>query len=308
MHIKGLIAAPFTAMREDGQVNLDLISKQVEMLYENHLQGAFVCGTTGESLSLTVPEREAIAKCWVDAAPKDFKVIVHVGHGSIEASKRLATHAREIGAWGIGCMGPVFFKPATVNELVDYCRQIAAAAADLPFYYYHLPALTGNRFPMIEFLQSASDTIPNLAGIKYTFEDLMDFQSCRLFQDGRYDMLFGRDEILLCGLVLGTQGAVGSTYNFAAPLYLSLIREFQAGRLQQARHLQWQSMQLVRLLRSIDSDFLPAAKSVMKYLGLDCGPVRPPLQNISDAQYRRLVSGLEQLGLPDLLALPITMK
>lgn len=76
---------------------------------------------------------------------------------------------------------------------------------------------------MFDFLQAEAPMIPNLAGIKFTNEDFMDYLSCLQFMDGRFDMLWGRDEKMLSALVPGARGAVGSTYNYAAPLYLRLI-------------------------------------------------------------------------------------
>ena len=295
MHIHGLIAAPFTAMDEEGNIDLELIEKQAELLYHNGVKGAFVCGTTGESLSLTHAERKNVAARWVQVAPADFKVIVHVGHTCLPECRSLAAHAQQIGAWGIGAMGPCFFKPETVDDLVAFCAEIAAAAPHLPFYYYHMPAITGVAFPMIDFLEKAASRIPTLAGIKYTNENLMDYQACRLFQPQRYDMLFGRDEILLSALVLGARGAVGSTYNFAAPLYYQIIEAFEKGNLPRAQSLQTRSMDMVRVLQNVKGSFLAAGKAVMKYVGIDCGPVRLPLQNLAPGEYEKMVIELEEL-------------
>src|SRR3954469_8189210 len=120
-------------------------------------------------------------------------------------------------------MAPFFFRPGTVQELVDFMAQVAAAAPALPFYYYHIPSMTGVHIPAAEFLRAAADRIPNLAGVKFTFENLMDYAECVRFSGGRFDVLFGRDEMLLAGLSLGAHGAIGSTYNFAAPVYHRII-------------------------------------------------------------------------------------
>jgi N-acetylneuraminate lyase len=283
-------------MHADGSVNLAVIEQQAEFLHRNGVKGAFLCGTTGEGMSLTTSERMEIARRWVEAAADDFTVIVHVGHTSLEVCKSLAVHARQIGAWGMGAMAPCFFKPRSVEDLVDFCEKIAAAAPELPFYYYHIPSMTGVNFPMVEFLAAAADRMPNLAGVKYTWEDLMDFELCRKLDGGRFDMLFGRDELLLCGLALGARGAVGSTHNIAAPLYIRLIEAFLAGDLETARSLQRKSMEMIQLLNRYGDPNFVATKAVMKMLGLDCGPVRPPLRNLTTSQYEGLQAGLRQMG------------
>ena len=296
MHIEGLITAPYTAMNSDGSINLNAIEKQAEFYSLNNLAGVFVCGTTGESMSLSMAERLEIAERWCKSADKTLKVIVHVGENCIEACKKMAYHSQKSGAYGIGMIAPSFFKPASVDILVDYCSKVAASAPELPFYYYHMPSMTGVNFSMISFLEKASAKIPNLAGIKYTYEDLMDYYLCRTFEGGRFDILFGRDEILLCGLALGAKGAVGSTYNFAAPLYHQLINEFKSGNLDKARQLQQKSMEMIRILACVGCSFLAASKALMKEFGIDCGTVRLPLYEINSQQYGSMMNQLEQVG------------
>jgi N-acetylneuraminate lyase len=295
-HIEGLVAAPFTAMNPDCSINLEAIEKQANFLFDNGVQGAFICGTTGESMSLNTEERKGIAQRWVETSPEGLKIIVHVGHTSIEDCKTLAAHAQKIGAWGIGAMAPSFFVPAKVEDLVSFCAEVAASAPDLPFYYYHMPSITHVNFPMISFLEHASEKIPTLAGIKYTYEDLMDYQLCLNYDCGRYDILFGRDEILVCALSLGARGAVGSTYNFAAPLYNKLIKAFDSGDIELARELQKQSVDIIQVIVKSPGSFHSAGKAIMTMLGIDFGPVRSPLCNITQLQYQNLKSELEKIG------------
>lgn len=296
--INGLIAAPMTAFRGDGSVDLDMIPAYAAFLQSNGVAGVFVNGTTGEGFSLTMEERIAVAEQWVKEASDGFKVIVHVSHTSPVSSQEFARHAAETGADGIGEMAPLFFKPGNVDELADYCAQTAAAAPALPYYYYHMPSMSGTGFPMIDFLKAAEPKIPNLAGIKYTHEDLFDFEMCREFSNGKYDLLYGRDETLLCALALGCRGAVGSTYNIMAPLYLRLIKAFDQGDLDEARRLQHISMKVIQLL--IDTgNFFCAMKAVLKMQGLDMGGVRLPLRNAEAKKLAGLKDGLAKLGFFD---------
>jgi len=300
--IEGLIAAPFTPMGEDGGVNLSAVEPYADLLARNGVAGVFACGTTGESLLLTVAERMDIARRWTDVAAEGFKVIIHVGHNSLAESKALAAHAGEIRAYGIGAMGPCFFKPQTIEDLVAFCAQVAAAAPALPFYYYHIPGMTGVEFPMADFLETATEAIPTLAGIKYTWEDLVDFGRCLDVGDGRFDLLYGRDETLLAGLAIGARSAVGSTYNFAAPLYRRLMEAFEAGDLDTARDLQRKSREMIHLLQATTGSFLPAAKTVMKMVGLDCGPVRSPMRNLTPEEVEHVRAELQRLGFDEYCA------
>ena len=96
-------------------------------------------------------------------------------------------------------------------------QHIASGAPNLPFYYYHIPMLTGSTLDMVEFLTQGAKSIPNLVGLKYTDTKLYEFQNCLELAAGRFDVVWGCDEMLLGALATGGRGAIGSTYNIAAP-------------------------------------------------------------------------------------------
>ncbi len=294
--LTGLIAAPFTALCPDGSLNLDLIESYARHLADHGVRGAFICGTTGEGFSLSTEERMQVAERWLAVAPKSLAVIVHVAHNSLDESQRLAAHAEQIGAYAIASIGPTFFKPGSVEQLVDFCAPVAAAAPSLPFFYYHMPAMTGVNLPMTDFLRGAAKRIPNLAGIKFTDENLMSYAQCLNFEDGRYNILFGRDEILLAALALGATGAVGSTYNYMAPIYHKMMEAFKAGDLEAAQRCQMLSIQIIAVMARHGG--LPAGKAMMKILGLDCGPMRPPIRNLTVEQYAVFQHDLASVGFP----------
>ena len=294
--LNGLIAAPFTPMLPDKSVNWEMIPKLADWLAGNGVTAAFICGTTGEGFSLSTEERMRLAECWLKSAATKLKVVVHVAHNSLDESRRLAAHAEQIGADAIASIGPTFFRPNSVEQLVDFCAPVAAAAPGLPFYYYHMPAMTGVNLPMIDFLRHGAKRIPNLAGIKFTDENLMSYTQCLNFEDGRFNLLFGRDEILLAALALGATGAVGSTYNYIAPIYHQVMAAFTAGNMPEARRWQSLSIQIIAVMARHGG--LPAGKAMMGMIGLDCGPVRPPLKNLSPEELAVFRSDLEQVGFP----------
>jgi N-acetylneuraminate lyase len=283
-----------------GRLCPERIDGLAELYAASGVSGVFACGTTGECHSLTGSERREVAARWVSAAKGRFPVVVHVGHNSLPEARALAGHAEESGAAAIASMAPFFFKPASVAELVDYCAAIAAAAPGLPFYYYHIPGMTGVSIPAAEFLRQAGRRIPSLAGAKFTHTNLLDFQECIAAEGGRYDVLFGHDEILLSGLALGAKGAIGSTYNFAAPVYLRVLEAFEAGDLAAARHDQLQAAQMIQVLLRYGG--VPACKAILQHMGIDCGPVRPPLKTIAGEQLARLRDELRPF---DIFARPL---
>ena len=294
--LTGLIAAPFTAMNADGSLNLTMIERQAKLLADNNVSGAFICGTTGEGLSLTIDERLQVAEKWMAVAPRQLRVIVHVGHHTLAESRALAAHAEKIKAHAFATIAPTFFRATNMEQLVDFCAQVAAGAPSLPFYYYHMPAMSGADLPMVDFLKIASERIPNLAGIKFTHENLMDYSRCLNFEGGRYNILFGRDEILLAALAMGATGAVGSTYNYMAPVYHRVIEAFNAGDLETARTFQSLAIQIIAVMNRRGG--LAAGKAMMKMIGYDCGPVRAPLQNPSPEAVESLARELKAVGFP----------
>ncbi len=126
--------------------------------------GAFVCGTTGEGVSLSLAERMQVAERWRAAAGPQLRVIVHVGYSCLGDAQALAAHAQSIGAHAIATVGPSYFKPSSLADLVDWCVELAASAPDLPFYYYHIPVFTGLRFSMRTFLELAAPRYPDAGG------------------------------------------------------------------------------------------------------------------------------------------------
>lgn len=292
--LSGLIAAPHTPFHADGSLALERVAAQARLLGHNQVAGAFICGTTGEGASLTGDERRRVVEAWVASRPASVAVIVHVGHLSLGEACGFAEHAQAAGADAIAAIAPSFFKPASTADLVAWCAKVAAAAPNLPFYYYHMPAMTGVTHSAYDFLQQAGSVIPNLAGIKFTHENLMDFGQSAGLASGKYNLLFGRDEILLSGLALGARGAVGSTYNFAAPLYHRIIDAFDRGDLAAARRDQARAMEFIEVLNKHGG--LAAGKSVMKFVGVDCGAVRLPLRALTARDEQSLRDGLERIG------------
>jgi len=179
---------------------------------------------------------------------------------------------------------------------------VASEASGVPFYYYDIPGMSGVNLPMVEFLKKGRSRIPTLAGLKYSNPDLVQLQRCLHLNEGEFEILFGCDELLLTALALGVRGAVGSTYNYAAPLYLAMIDAYDRGDMVKAQALQYESGRMVDFQLS-RGGVLASGKAIMSWLGVDCGPVRLPLRNLSATQLRELrqdLCGIESLR--DLMA------
>jgi len=298
----GLVAAPFTPMDEGGNLNLSIIPEYYNFLEKNGIAGVFINGTTGEGPSLTQKEKQLQAMAWSEGLKSGGKmrIINLVGGISYQECIENALLSREAGINAIAIVAPYYFKPADAAQLAEFVARVGESVPEMPVYFYHIPMLTGVNIPMIGFLKKIAEMLPNFAGIKYTPEDFMDFLLCLNYEHGRFDILWGRDECLLSALVLGCRGAVGSTYNYAAPLYIALIEAFNKGNLSEARKLQQLSVDIIQLLEKYGG--IATGKAFMKYAGIDCGKFRSPVKNMPDEMYGDFVGDVRRLGMDELFS------
>lgn len=293
VRMEGLFAATVTPFDSDGRLRLDQVNPIVEHLEADGLAGIYICGSTGEGVSLRDDERRATSEAYVRAAAGRLKTFIQVGHNSLSAARDLAVHAQAIGADAVSATCPSYFKIDSAAMLVEAMAQVAAGAPGLPFYYYHIPALTNVNLDMMQFIEMAESRIPTFAGLKFTTPAAHDFQMCLEHKQRRYDALWGVDEMLLPALAVGARGAVGSTYNVAAPIALKIIASFESGDIQEARRWQLRLNKAIRTLLSFP--FLAALKQTLSWLAADCGSCRLPLQSLSNEQAKRLREELETM-------------
>ncbi|MDP2574796.1 dihydrodipicolinate synthase family protein [Vibrio penaeicida] len=294
--LTGLIAAPHTPFDLNNQVNLEVIDQIAELLIEQGVSGAYICGTTGEGVHCSVEERKLIAERWVEACRGKLDIIVHTGALSIVDTLDLTRHADTLDVLATSAIGPCFFKPANVDELVDYCAQVASASPSKGFYYYH-SGMSGVNVDLEQFLIEGNKRIPNLSGAKFNHSDLYDYQRCIRVADGKFDVPFCIDEFLPAGLAVGAVGAVGSTYNYAAPLYLKIIESFHKGDHQEVARLMDAVIAVIRVL--VEYGGVAAGKVAMQLHGIDVGNPRSPIRALTEAQKQDVLFKLRHAGFLD---------
>ena len=297
MKLNGLIAATYTPFHPDGSVNLEIIPALTNHMIDRGVSGFYVCGSTGEGESLSVEERKQVAEAYVNATDHRIPVVIQVGHNSIASARDLARHAAEIGADAISTLPPTYFKPATLELLIDYIIEVTRAAPDLPYYYYHIPRLSGVSFDTVALLEAARDSIPSFAGIKFSDFFLAEMMACQEFDNGRYDIPFGSDEMLLGALATVAKGAVGSGYGVAAPLWIKIIEAYEAGDMEEAQAWMKKAARLVRLIAADPGPFHACVKqAIWPLLGFDVGASRLPQPSMNQAQIEQAQQRLEETG------------
>ncbi len=292
--VEGLIAPTFTSFNNEGEINTDIIPVYAEKLRKKGLKGAFILGSSGEGMLMSVKERKAVAEVWAKERSDKFKLIVHVGANSYKDAQELALHAVELGADALSIMGPTFLQPKTIKELIAYIKIIANVVPSTPLYYYHIPIRTGVNFNMIDLLHEVGDEIPNFVGIKYTNSNFKDMQQCILFDSMKYDILHGSDETLLCGLSLGVKGGIGTTYNLIPELYYEMIDVFTSN-IEKSRQLQAYAVNLMNIISKYGGGIV-AGKHLMKIANMDCGPCRLPLNTIHTEEAEAMENELKTKG------------
>ena len=298
MKLDGLIAAAHTPMHDDFSVNYQRVPALAKHLAKLGVRGVFVGGTTGECQSLTTGERQKLFAVWGnEARDNGQKFVAHVGHNSLPAAQSLVRAASNSGADVISAMAPTFFKPSNTGALCDWFVEVTRPAPEMPFYFYDIPLMTGVTLDTREFIELAKKRLPGFAGVKFSnFDDDM-LQACVRNNGETTSILYGIDQRLLHGLSVGCHGAVGSTYNFSAPLYRRIQAAFDEGDLDAAGALQAKSARMIKMFT--ECDYLPTAKAVMALVGMDCGPVRPPLHRLSPASIDQLQRNLSAMGFFD---------
>jgi N-acetylneuraminate lyase len=294
----GICVAAHTPLTADGALDLAGVERQAAHFRENCIGSVFVGGTTGESLSLSLAERLALTDRWADVArDTGIALVVHVGANCLADAADLAAHAARNRAAAISMVAPTYFKPASLDDLVACFATVAAAAPDLPFYAYDIPAFTGLAFPIDAVLARAARAIPNLAGAKYSNPDLGGYLLALELEDGRFDLPWGIDEYLLAALALGGRASVGSTANFAPGVVRRIFAAHAAGDAAAARLEQARLMAVIRIVAA--RGYMGSAKALMARLGVGVGPARLPSGNPSPPEIDCLIGDLDAIGFFD---------
>lgn len=271
--IKGVMPAFITPYDNSGAVNVSMIRRMAVWQIEQGACGFFVCGSTGEGLLLTPEERKLVAQTVIETVAGQVPVMVHVGAVSTQESAALAAHARKIGAAAVSSIPPVYYKVG-LPGMLQHIRGIAEAA-QLPTFYYHIPALTGVYLSADE-LVDAFTSVPGVAGMKYTDSDMFFMWSMLDSAHGNFRVFNGSDQMLIDGLCTGAIGGIGSTYNYQMRNIAGVYNAMQAGDFPKAREFQWKANAVIKVLFRNGAN-LACEKAIMRLLGFDTGMPRSPM-------------------------------
>jgi N-acetylneuraminate lyase len=149
---------------------------------------------------------------------------------------------------------------------------------------------------MLPFLKAADGRIPNLAGIKYTYESLYEYNQCMLYENGKFDMLHGQDETILSALIMGgAKGGISGTGSYIGKTLVSVIDEYNKGNIAEAVDHQNFAQEVINVIARYRGNIV-AGKRIMKFLGIDLGINRTPFQNVTSEEEAIIRKELEAIG------------
>jgi len=292
----GLFAATLTPMHQDGSINYDMIAPYIDHLHNNGITQIYLNGTAAEHALLTVAERKQLAEKWMSHGRSKLQcIVVHCGAGNLAESRELAAHAESIGADCVACVMPTYFKPSNVGSIAEYCAQVAKAAPNTPFMYYHFPGATGINFRATDIIRACAPLIPNLIGAKFTAADLFDAGEALQLDNGKYDIILGAEHMFISGLAMGIDSGIGIAFSLIAKPCARIRDAFHRGDIKAAQLEQYKVQKFWSTTHTPgqNNELVASFKACMSFVGLDFGPPRLPIQPLSKDQVACLKKTLE---------------
>ncbi|KAI5723343.1 hypothetical protein M8J76_004616 [Diaphorina citri] len=267
---KGMMAPVFTGFTKEYELNVSIVPQYAEYLSRHKVKQVLVNGTTGEGVSMTTAERKLNLEAWMtEAKTHGFTVMVQIGGTCFQEVVELAKHAESLNVHAVLCLPELFFTPASVEDLVDYLRDVGEAAPATPLFYYHIPMFTRVTFDMEVFARKCLEAIPTFRGIKYTHTNLDELQRIQSVDKAL---------LILAGMMYGCSSQIATTINIFPDLIHSIYEDFAAGRYEQAQEEQNKLSKLTRAIAGKGSWVSTMKPAMSKASGLDFGPVRKPLK------------------------------
>ena len=273
---------------KEGELNEEMIERLVEYAVRTGLTGMYLTGSTGEGFLQSLDERKRVYARAVKAAKGRLKLIAHVGCLRTDDACELARYAASVGIDWVSSVAPVYFGQNFAAALDHY--KTISEATDLPFMVY---SVLGRLNPdqAIRFFD-----LKNVHGMKYTGRDY--FELGTLYRKLQKPAIFfaGADEQVLNGFATGVfSGCIGTTDNQIPRHFVKICELAAQGRFVEARKYQAEVCRFVELLLSYDNE--STHKSVMKYIGLDCGNSRRPNgRPLTAAEYDEYMAKVAALG------------
>lgn len=292
--LEGVVVPIITPFDEEGRIGGYALRELIEWYASAGCHGLWVCGGTGEGVSLSRAQRAEMIELVQTIVAGRMKVVFHVGAASTADAEDAARRCQQAGVDAI-CSVPPFFYGKSERETIDYFAALGDAT-DRPLFIYNLPDASGNPLTSSLVLKIAEE-VGSVAGIKHSGTNLdLVVEVLR----GRNDLavLVGRGELMLSGLVLGAQGCVCASLCLAPERFVAIFRAFQEGKLAEAMAAQRHATRVKELYTRF-----PVIGSTKRLnsaqIGIDCGAPLAPLAAVVGNDEEALLAQARSLGLLD---------
>ncbi len=288
---RGVVCPTVTPLKDNGDINPDIIKPMVDFLLDRGVAGVYPLGTTGQGPFFSLEERKAIAAATVSAAGGRSPVIIHTGAISTRDTLDLTRHAEAIGADAASVITPWYFQHSEAALEAHY-RAVLEAVPDFPVYFYNLPKFAGNNLTAGLVTRLARD-YENAVGLKDSSGDLLAMFAVNQLKDGRFNTAIGPDSLILAGLSMGLDCSVSGSSNYVPEIVAGIHDAFHAGDLRAAQKLQRQLNAVSDVVGG--GGWLTVVKGIMTHRGLPVGGVRAPMISASDETVRACIAQLRAL-------------
>lgn len=286
-NFNGIYSAIFSIYDKDLNVKKDAVKKLVDYHLEKGVKGFYVCGNTGECLTLPVKTRKQMLEAVVEANAGRGKIMAHVGAGHYDEVMELIDHANTLDIEAIASLPPSLQRYYNEDENVEFYKAVAKRSKH-PVYAYVTAMLNADP---VRFAQKV-DAIDNIAGIKMSIPDYFNFGKIT-YNCPELNVLNGPDETMLCGLSMGADGAIGTTYNIMPKLACKIYDCFTAGDMKGARDNQNKLDACISVFLGHNIDYW---KSGLRILGFDMGETVFPAKPASEEDIKDLKAKLQAVG------------
>lgn len=277
----GIMPALLTPFDREGRIKRETVKKLVDWQLSAGAVGFYVCGGTGEGVMLSTKQRMEMLECVLEANAGRGKIIVHTGAINPDDAFELTRHATRVGADGVSSVPPDFYFSYSAAEIIDFYTRLAGNTT-LPLLAY----ATGKTASLDMYgITSELMKLDNVIGVKDTRANYYQMWRLKQINGGNINVINGPDESLICGLTMGADGGIGSTYNVMPEKYVELYRRFRAGDLNGALEMQSEINRIIGvLLKHSGGNVIRTVKCSLELSGWDMGLAAYPASALSDAE------------------------
>lgn len=289
--LQGVTTAMVTPFDANGKILIETVRQMTEFLVRRGVNCLYPCGTTGEMFLMAEADRRLMAETVVRQNAGRLTIYIHVGAMDQEETIRLARHACDIGADGVGIVTPAFFGTSPEAMVQYYTKVLHAIPADFPAYLYNIPQCAANDL-LPDVVLRILDACPNVAGIKYSLADMVRTYEYLALRDG-FEVVQGADRLFLPALAMGCSGTVSGVSAVYPEPFVKVYEAFVRGDLEDARRWQMLANRFVMALGAGSN--MAIFKSGLRFRGLDAGHMHRPQIDLSPAQEAALWANLSEL-------------